>query len=93
MGMGGSSGSGHTEAGVVARTFHEMAKLAQEAESMLPGFDRQMRVARDAAAAAQLADAHSEFKAVQETLERAWARIEPTIKTVLEARPEISPPR
>ena len=93
MSMSGSSGGGHTEAGVIARTCHEMARLAQEAESMLPGFDRQMRVAGDAAAAAQLAEAYSEFKAVQDALERTWAQTEPTIKAVLEAHPEISPPR
>lgn len=58
---------------------------------MLPGFDRQMRVAADAAAAAQLADARKEFKAVQDSLDRIWAQIEPTITGVLDAHPEISP--
>ncbi|MBR7828809.1 hypothetical protein KDK95_21045 [Actinospica sp. MGRD01-02] len=91
--MSGSSGGGLAEAGVIARTFLEMARLAQEAESMLPGFDRQMHVARDPAAAAQLLDAHNEFKAVQDSLERTWAQVEATVKTVLEARPEITPPR
>lgn len=69
-----------------------MASLAQEVDAMLPGFDRQMRVTRDATAAAQLADAHSEYKAVFEALERTWAEIEPTITAVIEARPEILPP-
>jgi len=91
--MSASTGGGPTETGIIVRTFHEMARLAQEAESMLPGFDRQMRVARDAAAAAQLVEAHNEFKAVQDALDRTWSQIEPTIKTVLEAHPEISPPR
>jgi hypothetical protein len=91
--MSESTGGGSTETAVIARTFLEMAKLAQQAESMLPGFDRQMRVAGDAAAAAQLVEAHKEFKAVQDALDRTWAQIEPTITGVLEAHPEISPPQ
>jgi hypothetical protein len=91
--MSESTGGGSTETAVIARTFLEMAKMAQRAESMLPGFDRQMRVAGDAAAAAQLVEAHKEFKAVQDALDRAWAQIEPTITGVLQAHPQISPPQ
>lgn len=74
------------------RTFHEMTRLAQEASSMLPGFDRQMRVVGDTAAAAQLSKAYLEFKAVLHELDGTWAQLEPTIAAVIKAHPEISPP-
>jgi hypothetical protein len=80
------------ETSYIVRTFHEMTRLAQEAESMLPGFDRQMRVVRDASAAEQLSDAYKGFKAVQDALDRTWAQLQPTVTTVLEAHPEIGPP-
>jgi hypothetical protein len=91
--MNGSARGGTTETGYIVRTLHEMTRLAQEAESMLPGFDRQMRVVGDAAAAAQLDDAYKEYKAVQDALDRTWAQLEPTMAAVLEAHPELAPPR
>ena len=91
--MNGSAESGAaTETGYIVRTFHEMTRLAQQAESMLPGFDRQMRVGGDASAAAQLDDAYKEFKAVQDALDRTWAQLQPTVAAVLRAHPEIAPP-
>jgi len=91
--MNGSARGGTTETGYIVRTLREMTRLAQEAESMLPGFDRQMRVVGDAAAAAQLDDAYKEYKAVQDALDRTWAQLEPTMAAVLEAHPELAPPR
>jgi hypothetical protein len=92
-GQTGQAGGGQAEACAIARAFFDMARLAQETESMLPGFDRQMRVAGDAAAAAQLAEAYNEYQAVSDALGRTWAQIEPTITAVLEAHPELAPPR
>lgn len=89
--MSKPSAARSSDAGIIARTLLDVASLAQQVDAMLPGFDRQMRVSRDAAAAAQLADAHSECKAVLDTLEHTWAAIEPTVRAVLEARPEIPP--
>jgi len=90
--MNTSARDGANETAYLVRTFHEMTRLAQEAASVLPGFDRQMRVGADTAAAAQLSKAYKEFKAVVNELDRTWAPLEPTIATVLEAHPEISPP-
>lgn len=90
--MSGSTRDGVTETAYLVRTFHEMTRLAQEADSMLPGFDRQMRVVGDAGAAAQLTEAYKEFKAVLHGLDGTWAQLEPTVGAVIEAHPEISPP-
>lgn len=90
--MNGPTREGATETAYLVRTFHELTRLSQEAESMLPGFDRQMRVGGDATAAAQLIEAYRGFKAVQDALERTWEQSEPTVRAVLEAHPEIAPP-
>lgn len=90
--MNGPARDAAADTGFIVRTFHEMARLAQQADSMLPGFDRQMRVAGDATAAAQLSEAYKGFKAVQDALDRTWAQVEPTVTAVLEAHPEIEPP-
>lgn len=90
--MNTTARDGANETAYLVRTFHEMTRLAQEVSSMLPGFDRQMRVVGDTAAAAQLFKAYKEFKAVVNELDGTWAQLEPTLAGVLEARPEISPP-